>query len=140
MNKKGFTLVELLAVITILAIIVTVAVPSTMSISKRLKTNLYCNKIELIKTEAELYGEDHRDSFSTDITINGTTYVGKKIQVKDLVDTNYLKKDQSDYPYIVDPRDKTSDSLYNLKVSIYKKNNRIHVAFEDTVNETCGLD
>jgi prepilin-type N-terminal cleavage/methylation domain-containing protein len=139
MNNKGFTLIELLAVITIMTILVIVAVPSTMSISKKLNTKLFCEKIELIQAAAELYGEDRRDSFSTDITINGTTYVGKEIQVKDLITTNYLKKDQSDYPYILDPRDKTSDNLYNLNLTVYKKNNSIHVLFDDTVNETCNL-
>jgi prepilin-type N-terminal cleavage/methylation domain-containing protein len=139
-NRKGFTLVEILAVITILAIIVTIAIPSAMSLSKKIKTNLYCNKIELIETAAELYGSDRKDSFDTDISVDGTTYLGRKIHVSDLITTNYLKKDQSDYPYIVDPRDKTSDSLYNLDLVIYNKYNKIYVSFADTVNETCNIE
>ena len=43
-NKKGFTLVELLAVIVILALLVAIAVPSTFSISNRLKTNNKCKE------------------------------------------------------------------------------------------------
>lgn len=36
-NKKGFTLVELLAVIVVLAIIITIAVPGTIAVSNKIK-------------------------------------------------------------------------------------------------------
>jgi prepilin-type N-terminal cleavage/methylation domain-containing protein len=136
-NKRGFTLVELLGVIVILAILATVAVPSTMSISKKLKVKLYCSKIDFIENAAELYGEDHRDNFTNTINVDEKTYKGEEITVEKLISTSYLKKDQSDYPYIVDPRDKTSDELYKMSLNIYIKNNRIKVSFNDTVNETC---
>ena len=46
MNKKGFTLTELLVVIALISIIVLIAVPSVVSISKRINkrgrtTNIY---------------------------------------------------------------------------------------------------
>ena len=136
-NKRGFTLIELLAVIVILAIVIAVAVPSTMSISNNIKENLYCSKIDFIENAAKLYGEDRRDSFTSRYTINGASYYGKKIQVKDLVTTNYLKKDNSTSPFIEDPRNKNA-SLDNLYITIYIKNDRIYVYFNDTtINTTC---
>ena len=37
MNKKGFTLVELLAVLVIMGIIITIALPSVFKISSNMK-------------------------------------------------------------------------------------------------------
>ena len=135
-NNSGFTLVELLAVIVVLAIVIAVAVPSTMTISNSIKENLFCSKIDFIENAAKLYGEDKRDGFTSRYNINGTNYYGKRIQVKELVTTNYLKKDNSTSPYIEDPRDKTA-SLDNLYITIYIKNERIYVNFDNTINQTC---
>lgn len=137
-NKKGFTLVELLAVIVILALLVAIAVPSTISISNRLKKNMYCSKIDSIENAAQLYGEDHRDSFTKDFEQEGEIYKSKEISVKDLVDSGDLRKDQKEEPYVVDPRDKKSDALYQMKFVVYVKYNRIYVAFPDDVKTTCG--
>ncbi len=41
MNKKGFTLVELLATIVIIALIMTLVMPSATKISKNNKTKIY---------------------------------------------------------------------------------------------------
>ena len=40
MNKKGFTLVELLAVIVVLGLIIAIAVPSINAISIKIKENM----------------------------------------------------------------------------------------------------
>lgn len=135
-NKKGFTLVELLAIIVILAVLVTIAVPSTISISNKLKVNMYCSKIDTsIETAAKMYGEDRRESFSVD---SATGYPTKVLTVKDLVDTGYLKKDQNTAPYVVDPRDKASEDLYNMSFKVYVKYNRVYVGFNDDVKTICG--
>lgn len=137
-NKKGFTLVELLGVIVILAIVVTIAVPTTVKISDKIKTNLYCTKINLIEDAAKLYGQDNRNSLTIATIVDGKTYKGMQIKVSDLYKANYLKKDQDEEPYIVDPRDKTSSDLYNMEFSIFIKDKRVTVNFNDEVNETCG--
>lgn len=60
-NNKGFTLVELLAVIVVLAIIIGIAVPSAISVSNKSKVKMYKTKIDLILRAAELYAQDiHR--------------------------------------------------------------------------------
>lgn len=137
-NKNGFTLVELLAVIVIMALLVAIAVPSTISISNRLKVKMYCSKIDSIETVAQLYGEDHRDSFTSSFVQDGASYKSKTLTVKDLVESGSLKKDQQEAPYVVDPRNKTSDALYNMSLTIYIKYNRAYVSFNDEVKTTCG--
>lgn len=136
MKNKGFTLVELLAVIVVLALVVTIAVPSTLSISNRVKQNLFCSKIDFIENAAKLYGEDYQDSFNEEVTIASSTYYGKSIPIKELVSTNYLKKDNENEPYIEDPRNKNG-GLDNETITIYIKNERIYVKFWQEVIDTC---
>lgn len=121
-NNKGFTLVELLAVIVILALITTIAVPAALSISGKIKDNLYCEKIDMILSSAKMYGEDNRD-----LLLSTTESSPKKIKVGDLVG-KYLKKDQDVVgKYIEDPR---SDAfLDNDVVSIYLKYDRVYAEY-----------
>ncbi len=134
MNKKGFTLVELLAVIVLLVLLVTIAVPSSLNLSKKIKENMFCSKINDIETTAKLYGEDRRSS----LTGNIDGYKGNNISVKNLVESGYLRRDQDIDPLIIDPRDNKSDALYNMQLGIYIKNNRVYVKFPDDINTTCG--
>jgi type IV pilus assembly protein PilA len=80
-NKKGFTLVELLGVIVIIAIIIAIAVPSYMKIKLSIDKKNYENKKELIEVAATKYSED------TNIT---TLYVD------DLIKSGYLEADDED--------------------------------------------
>ena len=130
-KNKGFTLVELLAVIVVLAILIAIAVPSTFAISNKLKTNMYCRKIDSIEVAAKLYGEDRKDSFTEKYDNNPS----KKIKVKDLIDSGDLKKDNRTAPYVIDPRD--NSGMDDLELTVYQKFNRIYVHFSDTVNTTC---
>lgn len=127
-NNKGFTLVELLAVIVVIALITTIAVPSAMGISNKIKVKMYCAKIDEIEVQAKAYGEDRRDSLTT---------TGINVTVKDLVNSGYLKQDQDKSPYVVDPRDSQTTELYNMSFKIYLKYNRVYVDFNSTVNTTC---
>ncbi len=134
-NKKGFTLVELLAVIVILAILITIAVPSTISISNRLKKNMYCKKIDSIEVEAKLYGEDRKDGFSERLTLSDGNYPSQKLTVKSLIEAGYLKKDNQTAPYILDPRD--NSSMDDMQFNVYIKYNRVYVHFDENVKTTC---
>lgn len=57
-KNKGFTLVELLAVIVILGLIALIAVPMVLNNIKKTKEDLYNTQIELIKAGALSYVTD----------------------------------------------------------------------------------
>ena len=99
-RKKGFTLVELLAIIVILAIIIGIIMISSSAISKRSKDKAYNSKKEMIVRSAELYGEDHKDKVASNACVS----------VDELVELGYLKYDQKTEDgrkIVIDPRDNT---------------------------------
>ena len=59
MNKKGFTLVELLAVIIILSLLTVLASASVTKVVTNSKSELYDTQIELIKAAAQTWGADN---------------------------------------------------------------------------------
>ena len=62
-NKKGFTLVELLAVIVVLAIIILVAMPAVMSAMDKARRNSLTNEAnELIRITQTAYSDDVMNS------------------------------------------------------------------------------
>ncbi len=58
MNKKGFTLVELLAVIAILAILATIATPLIMNVSNKTKDEMFKAKAKTIRAAAVMCAEE----------------------------------------------------------------------------------
>lgn len=70
LNKKGFTLVELLAVVVILLAISVIAVSSISAAIERNKAKQNDAKIEIILSYAKLYYEEHKNSASACIDLD----------------------------------------------------------------------
>ena len=80
--EKGFTLVELLAILAILGAIVLVSVPSIVSTNKKSQETNYEQYTNTIENAAEIYVEVHPDRYETLKTVPGTTVT---INTEDLV-------------------------------------------------------
>lgn len=91
-NKNGFTLIELLAVLVILSIIMTIAIPNITSSLERSKNKQKKAKEELIESAAELYVDSHQNTINSGC-INITTLIDNKLltreEVKDPTNENY---------------------------------------------------
>ena len=70
LNKKGFTLVELLVVIVILGVIMSIAIPSITSSIERSKDKQKTQIINLIVSAGELYVDKHKNTVTPPITLN----------------------------------------------------------------------
>ena len=81
LNNKGFTLVELMGVIAIMAIIIGIAVPSYIGITKSNNEHMYENKITEIKIKAEEYANANNIDKAT-------------IPVSTLITEGYLEVDK----------------------------------------------
>ncbi|MBE6143980.1 MAG: type II secretion system protein [Firmicutes bacterium] len=107
-QKRGFTLVELLAVISILAAIILVCVPSIINTIKNNEEKEYQDFENTLKRATELYVERNR-SLYPELNI-----VGSSIEVdgETLVNEEYLKPD------IKNPNDNSSVTEYKILIEV----------------------
>ena len=116
-NNKGFTLVELLAVLVILSAIMGIAIPSITSSMERSKEKQNEQKKEMLESFAELYVTDHKNAIYKNLVSNDSCYIEistlkTKGYLSDEADvdvdgksfTGYIKFDKSNnsYQYIDD--------------------------------------
>ncbi len=93
MNRKGFTLVELLAVLVILGIIAILAIPSINSSMSRTREKQNAKRIDLIISSAYEYVSENRNKISNFLRKNGVDSC--YIEVDDLINGNFLSDDLS---------------------------------------------
>ena len=104
--KKGFTIVELLGVIAIMAIILLMAVPIFGVVSTNIKENLYNSKLQNILSKSEVFAEEKEISV---------------FMVKDLIENGSLEADNELGQYF-DPRD-NRDMSCDIVNFIYENSN-----------------
>ncbi len=129
-NKKGFTLIEILCVVALLAVITTIASASVINLSKASKENLYCAKLELIESAAKTYSA----SLIYELNQSTTYYEGYKsitITINDLIKSGNLSPDKDDS--VLSPLN--NEVMNDLEIILYLKNNQVYVAIDD--NNVC---
>lgn len=97
MNKKGFTLIELISAIVILALVLIIAIPALGNFATLARKQQKNNLIEDIKTNAQRYALDSGETL---------------FFVKDLVDYGYIDVKEND---IIDPTNNTNLNCYAIK-------------------------
>ena len=131
-KKKGFTLVELLAVIVILGLIAVIAIPNSMQVSDSVKKNLYCEKVDLLLNDAKRFGNDHLGVLRQ--AGNQNCYI--PVTVEYLVNKGIIKKEQDHAPFITNPYD--NSSMDGKTIGIYYKNKRAYAFYiesDTTLNQ-----
>ncbi len=128
MNKRGLSLVELMAVIAIIGILAIMITPGIMSLRTSVLQSSYENKVSQIENAAKEYGQEHITELIS--PINGDYIYGDKTTnpnciyrtVGFLINNGYLKTgntysvaDERNNQF-VDPRN--NSSMNNLAVCI----------------------
>ena len=158
-KNRGFTLVELLAIIIIIGVVAAISITSINGVNKKIKEKMLQNKLELIESAAELYVNKNTDGV-TKASIknsekkyhpgNHNIYSCTAIKVKDLVKIELIESDtgsvcNSDIEgdgCVINPAD-NSKYLDDVEVILYYKNNRVYAKADiDNVcvgnNNDCG--
>ena len=122
MNRKGFTLIEVIMIIAIIAILSLILIPNVMVLINENKKRSCEKMIDNIESAAKMYVNQNKYELGFDCDNNKT----KGIKLKTLVDAGYLGGE------LVNPINKEKISLesevsvtYNCKVKgfEYKVNN-----------------
>ena len=106
-NKKGFTLVELMAVIIIISLIAILTFPNIINQIKKSKQATTNNINDIVISAAKRYVADNPDDF------DGENYY---ISIKDLIDNDYVKED------IINVNDKDISNSF-----VYNKNGKYSI-------------
>ena len=144
MNNKGFTLVEILAVITIITLLTIVAVPSAMTFQENMKRKMFCSKVETVERAGRMYGNDVMETIKGDkipermcsVITETSSSACQFITINALLSKGYLKKevnavrkdgDKKIYDEFYDPRNWVS--MKNDYVVVYVDNERVYAKY-----------
>lgn len=130
MIKNGFTLVELLAVLVILALVIMISVPGVSIAKDYLNKKSLEIKIGLIESGATLWGQDNKSLLNTTTCeIENKEYQCYKVPISTLLSDNFIDSDslEGDVRNPVNNYDFSKDN--NCFGYVYKKNNRIDAYF-----------
>ncbi len=120
MNKKGFTLIEILCVIVLLAITTCFASSSVIKLTIQSKEKLYCTKLALIKSAALNYAQNYEYELTNSKNLY-ENHPSLTITVADLLKTGHFQADKDNQ--VLNPKD--NSSLNDTKIIIYLENNLI---------------
>lgn len=129
MNKKGMTLVEVLAVIAIMGILAVLVVPSIINMRNETLNEDYNNRVEMIKNAAIEWGNDNLNLIPKDVQ---NEYKDQRTldnecahpTVGYLIESGYLKgaSTSNDEGYVmINP--KTGEEMNGLLVCVRYDNN-----------------
>lgn len=127
LNKKGFTLVELIATIVVLALVVSISAYAITNIINSAKEKNYDLLIKNIKDASETYYQECKYS---DITCNDT------VTLQYLVDYGYLKGNgtKDNKMVIVNPKDNIN--IGECSIAIKYEDGKLTIE-DKTNNDSC---
>lgn len=144
MNKKGFTLVELLSVIVLIGLLLGIGVPGVMRISKKMKERSFNTKKEQIEQAATLWGQDNRTrlSKSTCKVLESSVekeYPCYKISIKELIKEDYLDSENNNSENIEYKNPIDNKDIKEMCVYVYKKNKRVYAYYTNVEDTECKI-
>lgn len=95
-SKRAFTLVELIAVITLLALLLLLTVPSLTGVANNSRVSLRDSKIRTIVSAGEEYGADAINRYQSCVSTNSNLATECTVAIHRLSNTGYLEGDDED--------------------------------------------
>ena len=147
MNKKGFTLVEIMAVIIIISVIALVGVTSVAGVRRQMDRKLFEDKLSSAISSAEKWGEDNKEELPKLKTI-GELIVDGYYESEEAVNPNLYngyacnstdKKDPKGYKDGDLCKNVVTNNVDNLivndiEIEIISKHNRVYACISGNQN------
>ena len=131
MNKKGFTLTELLATIAIIAIVSLIGTVSITGIKAKIEANMFESKLELAMGAAKSWGQDNKESIMTSTC--GTTQQCINVTLEELMNAKYLEADEIDKTSSeVVLYDNFKKNIKDTIVNVFLKNGWVYSCIDET--------
>ena len=103
-NKRGFTLVELIAVVAILGLIALIVYPAIGSVIRNSRESAYNDQVAVIESAAKNWSIDNASTLPD----NGTVY---RLPVNTLLEEGYISDDE-----VKDPRNSSKNLTGNVEI------------------------
>lgn len=107
MKKDGFTLVEVIAVISLILLLTLLVVPKLSDMDSKSKEKMYESKVKEVLSGAYKYGVDNMDSLGSECV---------DVTVGTLLRLGYVMSDSKTEYYVINP--KTNESMNNLIICV----------------------
>lgn len=141
-NRKGFTLVEILAVIVLISLMLIIVVPSVQQIAYKSKVKLCNTKVELIENAVSLWAENNQKCFIKDdgcsILQNCTRDINSetticKTTIESLAKNNIINYDKEiNYKeYVINPINNGNMNESTLSIEYNNQNKLVLVTIDE---------
>lgn len=134
MNRKGFTLIELIAVIVMISLIMVIVVPNILDIVSESKETSYNTLVKNIVTSSEMYYEECEygdlsnrtkyGSYACKINNNTITTTLGTLANTGMLTVSDIDPNNKDKKVVLDPRDTTKD-MSSCQITITKVKSNI---------------
>ena len=133
--NKGFTLVELMAVLVLIVIIASIGYAGITAVQRNINQNLWEATVEEIETGAVKYGQDNLNALNTNETCNidgSETRNCIEVTVEFLINSNYIDTDEvDDSEKEIITNNVTGEIVNDNIVFIYLENNRVYAEYQE---------
>lgn len=133
MKKNAFTLIELIAVITILGLVATLVFPAVNSILIDSKENAYTAQIKVLKDAAREYYLDHPEKLPS-----STEGTDGSVPVSTLISGGYIDNDNliiiDDNSCVSNPKKKNTCLSGSVKVNYNSETNKYNYDYTESSN------
>jgi len=89
-HEKGFTLIELMVVIVIIAILAAVALPNFMGATEKARESAVRSAVKTIQTAIEMYATEHSGTYTSDLNEYTAYLPGNAFPKSPATNQNYV--------------------------------------------------
>ncbi len=143
-RKNGFTLVELLAVIVLLALLMIIAIPNAFKLASKVKGKAYQTKVDLIEKAGQEFGQSNLKLVRQGISItNSTEHHSCTFNFdnkKNITGVSYNTKMYSETATLLDEANRKEYWCTRVTVSDLVKSNNLEWDYENQCDGRCNTD